>query len=113
MAEIIEIPVTNRPNTSGYSLEEVGGTIGGLLGGLIFAFLLIKGIINNPKSRKHIDNSRIDQCENNPDMGTRDMECHKRRLMKFKKSRYKGVTYYMGPRGGIYWLAMDGTKVYN
>ena len=46
-------------------------------------------------------------------MGTRDMECHKRRLMKFKKSRYKGVTYYMGPRGGIYWLAMDGTKVYN
>ena len=38
MAEIIEIPVTNRPNTSGYSLEEVGGTIGGLLGGLILEY---------------------------------------------------------------------------
>ena len=112
MAEIIEIPVTNRPNTSGYSLEEVGGIVGGIFGGFLFAFLLIKGSIKNSKSRKHIDVDRSAQCENNPEMNTRNREQHWRRLNKFRKSRYKGVTYYMGPRGGIFWLAMDGTKVY-
>ena len=112
LAEIIEIPVVNDTNKIGYSLEEVGGTVGGLLGGFIFAFLLIKGSINNRKSRKHIDKSRVDQCENNPDMSTRDQEVHKRRLMQYRKSRYKGTTYYLGPRSGYYWIAMDGTKVY-
>ena len=60
LAEIIEIPVVNDTNNIGYILEEVGGTVAGLLGGFIFAFLLIKGSINNIKSRKHIDKSRVD-----------------------------------------------------
>ena len=112
MAEIIEIPVESNSNTIGYSLEEVGGIVGGIFGGLILVGLLIRGSINNSQSRKHIDQARSDQCENNPDMNTRDQEQHWRRLNKFRQSRYKGVTYYMGPRGGIFWLALDGTKVY-
>ena len=112
MAEIIEIPVENNSSVSEYTPKQVGGILGGILGGLILVGLLIKGSKNNSQSRKHIDKTRSDQCENNPDMNTRDQEQHWRRINKFRKSRYKGVTYYLGPRGGYYWIAMDGTKVY-
>ncbi len=117
MAEIIEIPVDNPVV---FTRKEWTGV------GIFFVFfllILISLLIGNTpenreKRRKYFKEQelrkkrRYEEAENNPDINTRDQSLHARRLEKFNKSRYKGTTYYIGPRGGYYWIAMDGTKVY-
>ena len=50
--------------------------------------------------------------ENNPDINTNNWYLHKRRLSKFGRSQYKGLTFYVSPEDRIYYLSEQGTKVY-
>jgi hypothetical protein len=48
----------------------------------------------------------------NPDLNTRDWALHQQRLSVFGRSQYKGCYYYVGPRGGVYYINSNGRKTY-
>ena len=50
--------------------------------------------------------------ENNPDINTNNWYLHKSRLIKFGRSQYKGLTFFVSSEGRIYYLSEKGTKVY-
>ena len=50
--------------------------------------------------------------EFNPDINTNNWDIHKKRLEKFRRSQYKGVTFFVSPEDRIYYLSEKGTKVY-
>ena len=50
--------------------------------------------------------------EYNPDINTNNWDLHKKRLIKFGRSQYKGLTFFVGLEGRIYYLSEEGTKVY-
>ena len=52
------------------------------------------------------------KCFNDPERNTQDWELHQERLRKCKASRYDGCSYYVGPRGGIYYINYRGRKTY-
>ena len=54
-------------------------------------------------------NPDIELCEN-PYVSVQ--ATHWARLNKLGRSRYNGVTYYVGERGGIYTLSANGTRNY-
>ena len=50
--------------------------------------------------------------EKDPSLNTNDWEQHRRRLFKFNESQFKGIYYYVGPQGGVYYISERGRKVY-
>ena len=52
------------------------------------------------------------QQEFNPDINTNNWELHKKRLEKFRRSQYKGLTFFVTQEGKIYYLSDKKTKVY-
>ena len=48
----------------------------------------------------------------NPDISTDNWALHKLRLGKFKRSQYKGLTFFLSSENRIYYLSEDGKKVY-
>ena len=50
--------------------------------------------------------------ENNPDINTNNWYLHKSRLIKFGRSQYKGLTFFVSSEGRIYYLSEKGTKVF-
>ena len=54
----------------------------------------------------------FEEREKNPNLSTNDWEQHQRRLNKFSTSIYRRTTFYVGPKGGVYYLTARGTKVY-
>ena len=50
--------------------------------------------------------------EKDPSLNTNDWEQHRRRLFKFNESQFKGIYYYVGPQGGVYYISDKGRKVY-
>ena len=52
------------------------------------------------------------ECFNDPERNTQDWELHQERLRKCKASRYDGCSYYVGPRGGVYYINYRGRKTY-
>ena len=50
--------------------------------------------------------------EFNPDISTENWDLHKLRLDKFKRSQYKGLTFFVSSENKIYYLAEEGDKVY-
>ena len=53
-----------------------------------------------------------EQQEHNPDVDTNDWDLHKKRLFKFGRSQYKGLTFFLSSEDRIYYLTERGTKVY-
>ena len=51
MEEITEIPVQDNPNSVGYTLEEVGGTIAVAIFGLLLLHLFVRGQTKIRKNR--------------------------------------------------------------
>ena len=47
-----------------------------------------------------------------PDISTDNWDLHKHRLDKFKRSQYKGLTFFVSPDNRIYYLSEEGDKVY-
>ena len=54
----------------------------------------------------------LKEQEFNPDISTDNWDLHKLRLDKFKRSQYKGLTFFMSSENRIYYLSEEGDKVY-
>ena len=48
----------------------------------------------------------------NPDINTKNWDLHKNRLIKFGRSQYKGLTFFVSPQDKIYYFSKEGNKVY-
>ena len=54
----------------------------------------------------------LKEQEFNPDINTDNWDLHKLRLDKFKRSQYKGLTFFVSTENRIYYLSEEGDKVY-
>ena len=54
----------------------------------------------------------LKEKEFNPDINTDNWDLHKLRLDKFKRSQYKGLTFFVSSENRIYYLSEEGDKVY-
>ena len=52
------------------------------------------------------------EVELNPDINTLNWDLHKLRLEKFRRSQYKGLTFFVSSENRIYYLSEEGNKVY-
>tara|TARA_B100000989_G_scaffold81652_1_gene58352 strand:- start:84 stop:365 length:282 start_codon:yes stop_codon:yes gene_type:complete len=52
------------------------------------------------------------EVELNPDINTLNWDLHKLRLDKFRRSQYKGLTFFVSSENRIYYLSEAGDKVY-
>ena len=83
---------------------------------LLFIFLLLiyKKLIN--RSIKKISFGSLIPTEKeeeyNPDINTKNWDLHKNRLIKFGRSQYKGLTFFVSSEDRIYYLSKEGNKVY-
>ena len=50
--------------------------------------------------------------EFNPDISTDNWDLHKLRLDKYRRSQYKGLTFFVSSENRIYYLSEKGDKVY-
>ena len=100
-------------NDGEVTAAESGIIVGGI--GIVFLliFLLIRGSVNNRKSRSHVPKpDRKQRFLNDPDLNCKDWEVHRERLDTFGRSQYRGTMFYVGPKGGVYYITYRGTKVY-
>ena len=88
---------------------------------LILFFVLLFLLLFYPKRRnKSAKKSTIiptnvpflKEQEFNPDISTDNWDLHKLRLDKFKRSQYKGLTFFISSENRIYYLSEEGDKVY-
>ena len=84
---------------------------------LVLLFLLFFYSKRNKKSAKKtkINPSYISflkEQEFNPDISTDNWPLHKIRLKKFRRSQYKGLTFFVSSENRIYYLSEEGDKVY-
>jgi len=54
----------------------------------------------------------LKEQEFNPDISTDNWDLHKLRLDKYKRSHYKGLTFFVSTENRIYYLSEEGDKVY-
>jgi len=54
----------------------------------------------------------LKEQEINPDISTDNWDLHKFRLEKFRRSQYKGLTFFVSSENKIYYLSEKGAKVY-
>ena len=54
----------------------------------------------------------LKEQEFNPDISTDNWDLHKLRLDKFRRSQYKGLTFFKSSENRIYYLSEEGDKVY-
>ena len=47
-----------------------------------------------------------------PDVNTKNWDLHKNRLIKFGRSQYKGLTFFVSSEDRIYYFSKEGNKVY-
>tara|TARA_B100000212_G_scaffold16904_1_gene11522 strand:+ start:227 stop:475 length:249 start_codon:yes stop_codon:yes gene_type:complete len=73
---------------------------------LVVAFLA--GVIEAEKRNEEY----FKAAEDKPSMSTKNWEQHQRRLNKFGESKYRDRHFYVGPKGGVYYISYTGTKVY-
>ena len=83
----------------------------------VFLFLLLFYSKRNKSStKKTIINQTykpfLKEEEFNPDISTDNWDLHKLRLYKFKRSQYKGLTFFVSSENRIYYLSEEGDKVY-
>tara|TARA_B100000003_G_scaffold198352_1_gene203200 strand:+ start:141 stop:443 length:303 start_codon:yes stop_codon:yes gene_type:complete len=56
--------------------------------------------------------NNIKEKQDNPDLNTNNWDLHKFRLKKFKRSQYKGLTFFVSSENRIYYLSEEGNRVY-
>ena len=83
----------------------------------VLLFLLFFYSKRNNKSAKKTTISPtnvpfLKEQEFNPDISTYNWYLHKLRLDKFKRSQYKGLTFFVSSENRIYYLSEEGDKVY-
>ena len=50
--------------------------------------------------------------KSNPDISTENWDLHKIRLEKFRRSQYKGLTFFLSSENRIYYITEEGDEVY-
>jgi len=83
----------------------------------VLLFLLFVDPKRNNKSAKKTTISLtyvpfLKEHEFNPDISTDNWDLHKLRLDKFRRSQYKGLTFFVSSENRIYYLSEGGDKVY-
>ena len=118
-------------NDGEVTAAESGIIVGGIGVVFLLIFLLIRGSVKNRKSRSHVPtstpqerriNRRIYKREqaiarekeilNTPEINTKNWDVHQIRLRECGQSQYRGTMFYVGPKGGVYYITYRGTKVY-
>ena len=80
----------------------------------IFLLLIYEEKYNRSKKTKSFLPLIIPPKEQefNPDINTNNWYLHKNRLLKFGRSQYKGLTFFVNSEDRIYYLSEKGTKVF-
>ena len=82
----------------------------------VILFLLFFSRRNNKSAKKTTISPTyvtfLKEQEFNPDISTDNWDLHKHRLDKFKRSQYKGLTFFVSSENKIYYLSEEGDKVY-
>ncbi|MCQ9203069.1 MAG: cytochrome B [Prochlorococcus marinus CUG1436] len=80
----------------------------------ILAFFLfgIDKFLKKKLTKKFFYKPENKELELNPDINTLNWDLHKFRLNKFKRSQYKGLTFFVSSENRIYYLSEEGDKVY-
>ena len=84
---------------------------------LVFLFILFFYSRRNKNSYQEklffpTQKSFFKDQECNPDISTDNWDLHKIRLEKFRRSQYKGLTFFVSSENRIYYLSEEGNKVY-
>jgi len=83
---------------------------------LLLVLLLFYSKRKNKSAKKTTSISNylpfLKEQEFNPDISTDNWDLHKHRLDKFKRSQYKGLTFFVSSENKIYYLSEEGDKVY-
>ena len=81
---------------------------------LILFLLLYKKTLN--RSIKNISFGSliptVKEEEYNPDINTKNWDLYKNRLIKFGRSQYKGLIFFVSSEDRIYYFSKEGNKVY-
>ena len=109
--------VLDSPKLSFFKLEKL--TMTNILLILFFVLLFLLFIYSKRNRRLAqkitvIQNYEpfLKEYEFNPDINTDNWDLHKLRLDKFKRSQYKGLTFFVSLDNRIYYLSEEGDKVY-
>ena len=80
----------------------------------IFILLLYKKLLNLSTKKISFGTTTLNEKEEeyNPDINTNNWDLHKNRLIKFGRSQYKGLTFFVSSEDRIYYLSKEGNKVY-
>jgi len=60
--------------------------------------------------KKFIKTIQEEEC--NPDINTKNWDLHKRRLDKYRRSQYKGLTFFLNSQDRIFYINENGIKIY-
>ena len=124
--EIIEIPVENPTYFTKAKQQEIVIVFISLTVVLLLLAITIRNKPENVSRRKELkeaENERNQEARENYikdlmadpylNIVTEDFfEVHKERLKEHRISIYKGVTYYLGKKGSLYYRSSKGTRIY-
>jgi hypothetical protein len=81
---------------------------------LILLFLLYKRPLNRSTKKTSFVFliPTVKEEEYDPDINTKNWDLHKNRLIKFGRSQYKGLTFFVSSEDRIYYFSKEGNKVY-
>ena len=87
---------------------------------VVFILLLFASFFYSKPNKRSVKKTKISapyklllkEQELNPDISTDNWDLHKLRLEKFRRSQYKGLTFFVSPENRIYYLSEEGDKVY-
>ena len=82
---------------------------------LLFSIFFYSRRNNNSAKKTTISPTYVPflkEQEFNPDLSTDNWDLHKLRLDKFRRSQYKGLTFFVSSENRIYYLSEEGDKVY-
>ena len=79
---------------------------------LLYFLLRIYKFLKKKLIKKFFYEPGINEEKFNPDISTDNWDLHKLRLEKFRRSQYKGLTFFVSSENRIYFLSEKGDKVY-
>ena len=79
---------------------------------LVFFLLRIDKFLKKKLTKNFFYGPGINEEKFNPDISTDNWDLHKLRLEKFRRSQYKGLTFFVSSENKIYYLSEEGDKVY-
>ena len=86
---------------------------------IIFFVILLSLSFYSKRNKKSLETKIISSFKSslkvqefNPDISTDNWDLHKFRLEKFRRSQYKGLTFFVSSENRIYYLSEEGDKVY-